>query len=70
MVVLPLVLLALYLSLFSVFTTSHLRAFQFALYILLVFFALTIGIGIQYSHKDYYHPITTPLSLSVVLPEP
>jgi hypothetical protein len=38
MFVLLLVLLALHLSLSSVFDTSHLRAFQFALYILLVFF--------------------------------
>ena len=38
MFVLPLVLLALHLSLSSVFATSHLRAFQYALYILLVFF--------------------------------
>ena len=36
--VLPLVLLALYLSLSSMFNTTHLRAFQFALYILLAFF--------------------------------
>ena len=46
MLLLPLVLLALYLSLSSVFNTSHLRAFRFALYILLVFFGLTIGTGI------------------------
>ncbi len=70
MFVLPLVLLALHRSLSSVFDTSHLRAFQFALYILLVFFALTVGIGIQYSHEDYHRPITIPLSLSVALPEP
>ena len=44
MFVLPLVLLALHRSLSSVFDTSHLRAFQFALYILLVFFALFISV--------------------------
>ena len=38
MFVLPLVLLALYFPLSSVFITSHLRAFQFALYILLALF--------------------------------
>jgi len=27
----------------------------------LVFFALTIGVGIQYFYEDYHHPITTPL---------
>jgi hypothetical protein len=52
------------------FNTTHLRASQFALSILLVFFALTIGVGIQYFHEDYHRPITTPLSLTVVLPEP
>ena len=35
--VLPLVLLGLYFPLSSMFNTSHLRAFQFALSILLVF---------------------------------
>ena len=70
MFVLPLVLLALYLFLSSMFNTTHLRAFQFALYILLAFFTLTIGIGVQYSHEDYHRPITTPLSLTVVLHEP
>jgi succinate dehydrogenase hydrophobic anchor subunit len=70
MFVLPLVLSGLYLSLSSVFNTTHMRAFQFALYILLVFFALTIGVGIQYFHEDYHRPITTPLWLTVVLPEP
>jgi hypothetical protein len=70
MFVLPPALLALYLSLSNMFNTTHLRAFQFDLYILLVFFALTIGVGIQYFHEDYHHPITTPLSLTLVLPEP
>jgi hypothetical protein len=70
MFVSPPVLLALYLSLSSVFDITHLRAFQFALYILLVFFAINIGVGIQYFHEDYHRPITTPLSLTVVLHEP
>ena len=51
MFVLPLVLLALYLFLSTVFNTTHLRAFQFALPILLVFFALTIGVGPNISTK-------------------
>jgi len=45
------------------------RAFQFGFYILLVFFALTIGIGIH-SYQGYTIPATTPVSLNEVLPEP
>ncbi|TMQ23837.1 MAG: hypothetical protein E6K65_17995 [Nitrospirae bacterium] len=45
MFLLTLVLLALYLYVSGVFTNR--RAFQFGFYILLVFFALTIGIGIH-----------------------
>ena len=67
MFLLALVLLALYLYVSGVFTNR--RAFQFAFYILLVFFALTIGIGIQHSYQGYAPP-ATPLSLSEVLPEP
>jgi hypothetical protein len=51
----------------GVFTNR--RAFQFGFYILLVFFALTIGIGIH-SYQGYDLPATTPLALSEVLPEP
>jgi hypothetical protein len=43
-----LVSLSVYLYVSGVFNTSYLRAFQFAFYILLIFFALTIGIGIEY----------------------
>jgi len=51
MFVLPLVLLALYLFLSSMFNTTHLRAFQFALSILLVFFALTMESASDISTK-------------------
>jgi NhaP-type Na+/H+ and K+/H+ antiporter len=66
MFLLALVLLALYLFVSGVFTNR--RAFQFGLSILLVFFALTIGIGIH-SYQGYTLPTTTPVSLSEVLPE-
>jgi NhaP-type Na+/H+ and K+/H+ antiporter len=67
MFLLALVLLALYLYVSGVFTNR--RAFQFGLSILLVFFALTIGIGIH-AYQGYDLPATTPVSLSEVLPEP
>ena len=67
MFLLTLVLLALYLNVSGVFTNW--RAFQFGFYILLVFFALTIGIGIH-SYQGYDFPATTPVSLSEVPPEP
>jgi NhaP-type Na+/H+ and K+/H+ antiporter len=67
MFLLVLVLLALYLYVSGVFTNR--RAFQFGFSILLVFFALTIGIGIH-SYRGYDLPATTPVSLSEVLPEP
>jgi hypothetical protein len=66
---LPLVLVTLYLYVSGVFTNR--RAFQFAFFILLVFFALTIGIGgVQLSYQGYDLPATTPVALSDVLPEP
>ena len=68
MFLLVLVLLALYLYVSGVFTNR--RAFQFTFCILLAFFALTIGIGIQLSSQGYDLPATTPVSLSEVLPEP
>jgi hypothetical protein len=68
MFLLPLVLVTLYLYVSGVFTNR--RAFQFAYFILLVFFALTIGIGIQYSYQGYDLLATTPVSLSEILPEP
>jgi len=67
MFLLTLVFLALYLYVSGVFTNR--RAFQFGFYILLVFFALTIGIGIH-SYQGYNLPTTTPVSLNEVLPEP
>jgi uncharacterized membrane protein len=67
MFLLALVLLALYLYVSGVFTNR--RAFQFGFYILLVFFALTIGIGIH-SYQGYDLPATTSVSLSEVLSEP
>jgi len=66
---LPLVLVTLYLYVSGVFTNR--RAFQFTFFILLGFFALTIGIGgIQLSYPGYDLPATTPVVLSEVLPEP
>jgi len=67
MFLLTLVLLALYLNVSGVFTNR--RAFQFGFSILLVFFALTIGIGIH-AYRGYDLSATTPVSLSEVLPEP
>ena len=67
MFLLTLIILALYLYVFGVFTNR--RAFQFGFYILLVFFALTIGIGIH-SYLGYNLSATTPLSLTEVPPEP
>ena len=67
MFLLPPVLVALYLSMSGVFTNR--RAFQFGFYLLLAFFALTIGIGI-YSCQGYDLPATPLVSLSEVLPEP
>jgi hypothetical protein len=68
MFLLPPVVVTLYLYVYGVFTNR--RAFQFAYFILLVFFALTIGIGIQYSYQGHDLLATTPVSLSEVLPEP
>ncbi|HEV8329152.1 MAG TPA: hypothetical protein VGQ08_16870 [Nitrospiraceae bacterium] len=67
MFLLTLVVLALYLYVSGVFTNR--RVFQFGFYILLVFFALTIGIGIH-SCLGYNLPATTPVSLSEAPPEP
>jgi hypothetical protein len=68
MFLLPLVVVTLYLYVSGVFTNR--RAFQFAYFILLVFSALIVGIGIQYSYQGYDLLATTPVSLSEVLPEP
>ena len=67
MFLLTLVFVALYLYVSGVFTNR--RAFQCGFYILLVFFALTIGIGIH-SYQGYNLTATTPVSLSEDLPEP
>lgn len=65
---LPPVSVTLYLYVFGAFTNR--RAFQCTFSLLLAFFALTIGIGIQLSCQGYDPPATTRVSLSEVLPEP
>jgi hypothetical protein len=65
----PLALVTLYLYVSGAFTNR--RAFQVTFYILLAFFALTIGIGgIQLSYQGYDLLASTPVSLSAGLPEP
>ena len=61
------VFVALYLSVSGVFTNR--RSFQSVFYVLLAFFALTVGISmsIQYSYQSNAPPATTPVSRSVVL---
>jgi len=61
-------LVTLYLYVFGAFTNR--RVFQCTFSLLLVFFALTIGIGIQLSYQGYNLLAPTPVSLSEVLPEP
>jgi hypothetical protein len=51
-----------YLSVFGVFNTSYLKAFQVAVYILLIYFALTIGIGIEYVLRNL-RPSGNPLAV-------
>ena len=63
---LPLVLVTLYLYLTGVFTNR--KAFQFTFSILLAFFALTIGIVVQYSYQSYDLPATTPVALIEGMP--
>ena len=43
-----LVSLSVYLYVFGVFNTSYLRIFQVAFYLLLIGFALTLGVGIEH----------------------
>jgi ABC-type nickel/cobalt efflux system permease component RcnA len=43
-----LVSLAVYLYIFGIFNRPYLRVFQVAFYLLLICYALTIGIGIEY----------------------
>jgi hypothetical protein len=40
--------LGMYFYVFGLVNTSYLKAFQFAFYILLFCFAVTIGIGVEY----------------------
>ena len=68
MFLLPPVVVTLYLYVSGVFTNR--RAFQFTFFILLAFFELTIGIGIQLSYHGYDLLATTPVSLSAILLEP
>ena len=68
MFLLPVGLVTLYFYVFGVFTNR--KAFQFTFYILLGFFVLTIGIGIQLSYHGYNLPASTPVALSEVLPKP
>jgi hypothetical protein len=65
---LPPVSVTLYLYVSGVFPNR--RAFLFSFYILLVLFALTIGISTQHSYQGYDLPTTTSVALSEVLPEP
>jgi hypothetical protein len=67
MFILTLVFVALYLYVSGVFTNR--RAFQFGFSILLGFFALTIGIGIQHFYQGYDLAATTPPSLNEALAE-
>ena len=60
-----LVLIALCLYVSGVFNNR--RAFQFGFSILLVFFALTIGIGTQHFYEDYDCPATNPLNSAMGL---
>jgi NhaP-type Na+/H+ and K+/H+ antiporter len=68
MFLLVLVLLTVYLYVSGVFTNR--RAFQFGFSILLIFFALTIGIGIQHLYQGYDLPATTPVAMTEALFEP
>lgn len=67
MFLLVLVLIALCLYVSGVFTNR--RVFQFGFSILLVFFALPIGIGIgiQHFYEDYDCPATNPLNSAMGL---
>jgi len=62
----PLVLMTLYLYLAGVFTNR--KAFQFTFSLLLAFFALTIGIVVQYSYQSYYLPAASPVALIEGMP--
>jgi hypothetical protein len=56
---LALIVLALYV--FGIFSTPYFEAFRFAFYLLLVLFALTVGIGIMQQPYEGYDPtVRTP----------
>lgn len=56
---LALTVLALYV--FGIFSTPYLEAFRFAFYLLLVLFALTVGIGLMEGRHEGYDPtVRTP----------
>jgi hypothetical protein len=55
------VLVALALYVFGLFSTPYLEAVRFAFYLLLVIFALTVGIGLMDSPDKGYDPtVRTP----------
>lgn len=66
MLLFPPLLVTVYLYISGVFINQ--KVFQSAFYILLALFALTIGIGAQLSYLGYDLPMTTPVSLTEVLP--
>jgi len=69
MFLLPLGLLTLHLYLSGCSPIGGRSSLPF--FVLLVFFALTIGIGgSQLSYQGYNLPATTPVSLSAILSEP
>lgn len=53
--------LAVYFYVFGIINTNYLRVFQFALYVLLFCFALTVGIGVEYVLR-YLRPTGTTLA--------
>ena len=68
MFLLPAMFVTLYLKVSGVFTNR--RAFQSIFYILLVLFALTIGISTYLSYQSQDRLATIPVSVSEVLSEP
>lgn len=54
LLLLALIVLALYV--FGVFSTPYLEAFRFAFYVLLVLFALTVGITLMQPPNEGYDP--------------
>ena len=58
MFLLVLIVVALYLYVSGVFHKSYLRSFRFAFYILLLLFALTVGVGLI---QHFYEGCCAPL---------